>query len=145
MTQNARNRRHVLQVELIARVIFGNQQRIARIGTDFLHSGECRLHAQRLDRSRPPWAFYVIDGLERGRVALYAKVHHGLIDGRGFVELCTKWFGTDPADRSVRALWEGMGAMVEIMEAPAVRSAVSTLAAAPTRNRSASVSSNLSG
>ncbi len=35
-------------------------------------------------------------------------MHHGLIDGRGFVQLCTQWFGTDPADRSVRALWEGL-------------------------------------
>ena len=68
----------------------------------------CRLHEKRVDRSRPPWEFYVIDGLERGRIALYAKVHHGLIDGRGFLDVCTRWFTADPADREVRAFWEGL-------------------------------------
>jgi len=78
-------------------------------GTDEqLFATVCRLHEKRVDRSRPPWEFYVIDGLERGRIALYAKVHHGLIDGRGFLEVCTRWFGADPADRKVRALWEGL-------------------------------------
>lgn len=78
-------------------------------GTDAqLFEAVCRLHEKRLDRSRPPWAFYIIDGLERGRIALYAKVHHGIIDGRGFVEVCTRWFNTDPADRSARALWDGL-------------------------------------
>lgn len=78
-------------------------------GTDAqLFDAVCRLHERRLDRSRPPWAFYVIDGLERGRIALYAKVHHGIIDGRGFVEVCTRWFNTDATDRSAHALWEGL-------------------------------------
>jgi diacylglycerol O-acyltransferase len=78
-------------------------------GTDKqLFDAVCRLHEKRLDRWRPPWVFYVIDGLERGRIALYAKVHHGLIDGRGFVEVCTRWLGTDPSDREARALWEGL-------------------------------------
>ena len=73
-----------------------------------LFDAVCRLHEKRLDRSRPPWAFYVIDGLEGGRIALYAKVHHGLIDGRGFVEVCTRWFSPEAADRRPRALWEGL-------------------------------------
>ena len=68
----------------------------------------CRLHELRLDRSRPVWEFHVIDGLQGGRIALYGKVHHGTIDGRGFVEICTRWFGTDPADREARAMWEGL-------------------------------------
>ncbi len=68
----------------------------------------CRLHEQRLDRRRPLWEFHVIDGLRDGRIALYGKVHHGTIDGRGFVEVCTRWFGTDPADREARAMWEGL-------------------------------------
>lgn len=68
----------------------------------------CRLHEKQLDRAHPPWEFYIIDGLENGRVALYAKVHHGLIDGRGFVEVCTRWFTPDPADKTVRALWQGL-------------------------------------
>lgn len=38
-------------------------------------------------------------------MALYFKVHHGLIDGRGFVDLFRRWFGTEAADRQVRAPW----------------------------------------
>ena len=68
----------------------------------------CRLHEQRLDRARPPWEFHVIDGLQGGRIALYGKVHHGIIDGRGFVEVCTRWFTADAADKDARAMWEGL-------------------------------------
>lgn len=68
----------------------------------------CRLHEQRLDRARPPWEFHVIDGLQGGRIALYGKVHHGIIDGRGFVEVCTRWFSADVADKDPRAMWEGL-------------------------------------
>jgi len=39
---------------------------------------------------------------------LYGKVHHGIIDGRGFVEVCTRWFQADAANKDVRAMWEGL-------------------------------------
>ncbi len=68
----------------------------------------CRLHVNRLDRSRPPWEFYIIDGLERGRIAIYAKVHHGIIDGKTFVDVCARWFTNDPKNREIRALWQGV-------------------------------------
>ena len=67
----------------------------------------CKLHESRIDRSRPLWELYVIDGLEGGKVALYGKVHHGIIDGRTFVQ---GRFGLARhiADaRTVHAMWEG--------------------------------------
>lgn len=35
-----------------------------------------RLHSRPLDRARPLWEIYVIDGLEDNQVGLYSKVHH---------------------------------------------------------------------
>ncbi|HEY1059920.1 MAG TPA: wax ester/triacylglycerol synthase family O-acyltransferase [Limnobacter sp.] len=40
-----------------------------------------KLHANMMDRAKPLWEAYVIDGLEDGRVAFYMKVHHALVDG----------------------------------------------------------------
>ena len=43
-------RRDVLQVERVARVVLGHEQHAARVGTDALDRGLDRLHAQRQER-----------------------------------------------------------------------------------------------
>ena len=68
----------------------------------------CALHETLLDRSGLLWQFYVIDGLADGRVALYGKVHHGLIDGKTFVKAITQWMSDDPKETEVRAMWDGV-------------------------------------
>ena len=46
-----------------------------------------RLVARRLDRERPLWEAYLVEGLEHGRVALLIKSHEALVDGSRTVDL----------------------------------------------------------
>ena len=39
------------------------------------------LHSEMLDRRRPVWEFYLIEGLPDGQFALYSKIHHAYADG----------------------------------------------------------------
>lgn len=48
---------------------------------DQLAEQVARIHGRPMDRSRPLWEVYVIDGLESGRWALLTKYHHATIDG----------------------------------------------------------------
>jgi diacylglycerol O-acyltransferase / wax synthase len=61
-----------------------------------------RLHSTLLDRSRPLWEFFVIDGLRSGEVALYIKVHHARLDGQAGVALGRAILDTEPAGRKVK-------------------------------------------
>ena len=61
-----------------------------------------RLHSTLLDRSRPLWEFFVIDGLRSGEVALYIKVHHARLDGQAGVALGRAIFDTTPEGRHIK-------------------------------------------
>ncbi|PNE04364.1 acyltransferase [Alcanivorax sp. MD8A] len=57
-----------------------------------------RLHAQRLDPSRPLWETYLIEGLEGNRFAVYNKMHHSMMDGAGGMNLLQSRMATSPDD-----------------------------------------------
>ncbi|MFT4103043.1 MAG: wax ester/triacylglycerol synthase family O-acyltransferase [Burkholderiaceae bacterium] len=60
-----------------------------------------RLHSSLLDRSRPLWEVYVIDGLENGLVGYYTKAHHSGIDGKAGVEMAKVFYDLTPEVREV--------------------------------------------
>jgi WS/DGAT/MGAT family acyltransferase len=68
----------------------------------------CRIHTKLLPRDEPLWQAHVFSGLPDGRVALYFKTHHGLIDGIGFLRIVSGIVGESAADRTPHAFWEGM-------------------------------------
>jgi hypothetical protein len=51
-----------------------------------------------LDRSRPLWEMWVVEGLKQDRIGLVSKVHHCAIDGASGAELMVHLFDLDPAD-----------------------------------------------
>src|SRR5271166_1233756 len=55
-----------------------------------------RIFSQQLDRSKPLWEMWLIEGLEDDRFALITKTHHSLIDGIASVDLATVLFDLSP-------------------------------------------------
>lgn len=66
-----------------------------------------RIHSAHLDRAYPLWRMYLIEGIEDGRIALYMKIHHSLVDGVAGLRLVMKSMSPDPVDSmSMPAPWE---------------------------------------
>jgi diacylglycerol O-acyltransferase / wax synthase len=61
-----------------------------------------RLHSSLLDRSRPLWEFYVIEGLADGRIGFYSKVHHAAVDGQAAVAMGNSVFDLTSEPRRVK-------------------------------------------
>jgi diacylglycerol O-acyltransferase / wax synthase len=64
-----------------------------------------RLHGQRLAWERPLWEAHIIEGLRDGRVAMYTKTHHALVDGISAMRLLQSVLSTDPDRRNMPAPW----------------------------------------
>jgi diacylglycerol O-acyltransferase / wax synthase len=82
-----------------------------------------RVMAQQLDRSKPLWEIWVVEGLEEGRWAMLAKTHHALVDGVSGTDLLTVIMDRRPdAERPEPSGWtphpepSGLQLVVEALE-----------------------------
>jgi len=63
------------------------------------------LNTPLLDRARPLWECYVIEGIEDDHFAIFIKVHHACIDGMGAMKLFDLAMTRSASDRTIRAAW----------------------------------------
>ena len=55
-----------------------------------------RVFAQQLDRDKPLWEIWLVEGLEGDRFAMLSKTHHALVDGVSGVDIMSVLFDTSP-------------------------------------------------
>ena len=55
-----------------------------------------RVFSQRLDRDKPLWELWIVEGLEGDRFAVLSKTHHALVDGVSGVDVAPILFDTQP-------------------------------------------------
>ena len=55
-----------------------------------------RVFSQQLDRDKPLWEIWLVDGLEGDRFAMLSKTHHALVDGVSGVDIMSVLFDTSP-------------------------------------------------
>jgi len=59
---------------------------------DQLRRMAARVFSQQLDRSKPLWELWLVQGLTRNRFALLTKTHHAVVDGVSGVDIATVLF-----------------------------------------------------
>ncbi|MDH3687725.1 MAG: wax ester/triacylglycerol synthase family O-acyltransferase, partial [Myxococcales bacterium] len=69
----------------------GNERQLKRMAG--------RIFSQRLDREKPLWELWVIEGLEGDRVAIVSKVHHCMVDGVSGSELISALLSPEPQEK----------------------------------------------
>lgn len=94
---------HIVEIKLPSRPRKGAAAQDART---LLEEQISVLHPQLLDRSKPLWRLYVIEGLPRSasghkQVGVYTQVHHAGVDGQAAVALANVLFDLTPEPREI--------------------------------------------
>lgn len=64
-----------------------------------------RLHSTLLDRTRPLWEVFIIDGLAEDEVAVVGRVHHAMFDGISGMRVLMETLNTRASDKTIRPIW----------------------------------------
>src|SRR3954463_16200957 len=62
-----------------------------------------RLMSQELDRAKPLWELWLVEGLADGAFALLGKTHHAMVDGISGVDITNVLFDTSPEPAPIAA------------------------------------------
>jgi diacylglycerol O-acyltransferase len=65
-------------------------------GEDELRRMAARVFSQQLDRTKPLWELWLVEGLRKKRFALISKTHHALVDGVSGVDIASVLFDVEP-------------------------------------------------
>jgi WS/DGAT/MGAT family acyltransferase len=60
-----------------------------------------RLQSRPLDRARPLWEIYLVEGLADGRFAIITKTHHAMVDGISAVDIGTVLLDPSPTPQDI--------------------------------------------
>ena len=63
---------------------------------DQLRNMVARVFSQQLDRTKPLWELWLVQGMKRKRFAIVSKTHHALVDGISGVDIATVLFDVEP-------------------------------------------------
>ena len=79
-----------------------------------------RVHSTHLDRAYPLWRLYLIEGIEDGRLAVYLKIHHSVVDGVGGIRMLMKTMSNNrEASAGMPPPWEiGIGERKQSVPVP---------------------------
>ncbi|MBW8059599.1 MAG: wax ester/triacylglycerol synthase family O-acyltransferase [Solirubrobacterales bacterium] len=101
-------------------------------GEDELKRLAERIFSQQLDRSKPLWELWLVQGLERDRFAILTKTHHAMVDGISGVDIGTVLFDLEPVPQPA-ATEDGWVPQPEPTTAELVARGASDAVAAPLR------------
>jgi WS/DGAT/MGAT family acyltransferase len=98
---------------------------------DQLRSLAGRIFSQRLDRQKPLWEIWIVQGLEDNRFALVSKTHHSMIDGIAGVDIASILFDVTPVPREIEPPDEPWTAAPEPSQAELIAEGVKGLIRTP--------------